>query len=192
MDLQKTDLTDRVVEKMTQYLEQEGIGLIDLDLSRNLITDEGLTMLSTSLKANQSLKYLNLKHNRIREEGLKTFAEYLTSNTTLLEVSLSENALSVQGIKHLSAFLPRNTTLKLLELVKCTLTDAGFSDFASALGKNNGIEILDISRNRDITDEGSLLTLAKSLRKNQSLKTLTLGGLTLRKTFCKDHLLPAL
>ena len=138
------------------------------------------------------MKFLNLRHNKIREEGLKTFAEYLSHNTTLQEVSLSENSLSVEGLKQLSKFLPQNKTLKLLELIKCSLTDSGFTEFANLMAKNKGIEILDISRNRDITDEGSLIALATSLRKNQSLKTITLTGLSVRKTFCKDHLLPAL
>ena len=105
---------------------------------------------------------------------------------------MSENSLSVEGLKQLSKFLPQNKTLKLLELIKCSLTDSGFNEFANLMAKNKGIEILDISRNRDITDEGSLIALATSLRNNQCLKTLTLTGLSVRKTFCKDHLLPAL
>ena len=63
-------------------------------------------------------------------------------------------------------FIPKNKTLKLLELIKCTLTDSGFTEFAHLLAKNQGIEILDISRNKDIIDEGSLIALATSLRKN--------------------------
>lgn len=42
INVSKTDLTDRVLEKMCAYLVSPGIKLVDLDLSRNLITDVGL------------------------------------------------------------------------------------------------------------------------------------------------------
>ena len=119
LNLNKTDLSDRVIEKMGLYLEQQDINLLDLDLSRNFISDEGIKVLSKSLMANKTLKYLNLRHNRIREDGYKIFSEYLTENKTLEELSLSENAISNEGIKHLSTFLPHNKTLKMLEMVKC-------------------------------------------------------------------------
>jgi len=33
--LQKTELCDRVIDKLAKYIEQEGILLADLDLSKN-------------------------------------------------------------------------------------------------------------------------------------------------------------
>ena len=35
INLQKTDLSDRVVEKVGKYLEQPGIALMEIDLSKN-------------------------------------------------------------------------------------------------------------------------------------------------------------
>ena len=49
INLHKTDLSDRVINSMVQYLEQHDINLIDLDLSRNLISDEGIKVLSNAL-----------------------------------------------------------------------------------------------------------------------------------------------
>ena len=49
INLHKTDLSDRVIINMVQYLEQNDISLIDLDLSRNLISDEGIKVLSNAL-----------------------------------------------------------------------------------------------------------------------------------------------
>ena len=139
LNLNKTDLSDRVIEKMGLYLEQQDISLLDLDLSRNFISDEGIKVLSKSLMVNKTLKYLNLRHNRIREDGYKIFSEYLSENKTLEELSLSENAISNEGIKHLSTFLPHNRTLKMLEMVKCQLTDQGFGEFGKAMADNKGI-----------------------------------------------------
>ena len=50
INLHKTDLSDRVVDKMGQYLSQQDINLIDLDISRNYISDDGLKILSQALK----------------------------------------------------------------------------------------------------------------------------------------------
>ena len=42
ISVSKTDLSDRVLEKMVNYLVSPGIRLVDLDLSRNQLTDVGL------------------------------------------------------------------------------------------------------------------------------------------------------
>ena len=121
INLYKTDLSDRVVEKMVKYLEQLDIGLVDLDLSKNAITDIGLKNLANSLKINRSIKYLNLRANRFHEDGLHEFVDYLSNNRTLQELSLSENSITNEGIKILSKFLPLNNTLRHLELARCSL-----------------------------------------------------------------------
>ena len=50
LNLQKTDMSDKVIDKMGQYLKQKDIMLKDLDLSRNHISDVGLKTLSLALK----------------------------------------------------------------------------------------------------------------------------------------------
>ena len=42
INLSKTDLSDRVMEKMCVYLSNPAIKLVDIDLSRNAITDLGV------------------------------------------------------------------------------------------------------------------------------------------------------
>ena len=50
INLQRTDLSDRVIEKMVDYLVQDDITLIDLDISKNHISDQGLKILAEALK----------------------------------------------------------------------------------------------------------------------------------------------
>ena len=50
---------------------------------------------------------------------------------------------------------------------------------------NEGIEFLDIAKNKDITDEISLVALCESLTINKKLQTLDLSGITVRKPFLK-------
>jgi hypothetical protein len=47
----------------------------------------------------------------------------------------------------------------MLDLGKNEFTDQGFEIFAQEIEKNKSLTTLDISRNKDINDEGSLVTL---------------------------------
>lgn len=192
LSLQKTDLTDKVIEKMGTYLEQPTVALLDLDISRNGITGSGLKILCESLKANRTLKFLNLSGNKIKDEGLEVLTEYLIDNKTLQELSLSNNAISNEGIIALSKFLQHNETLNRLELSKNFFTDAGFEVFAKLIESNQGLKYLDISKNKELSDEASLVTLAEALVKNHTLEVLDVGGLKIRKPYLKLHLAPAL
>ena len=63
INVSKTELSDRVVEKLVLYLANSECRLADLDLSRNTITDHGLVLIGNALLENTSLKYLNLSQN---------------------------------------------------------------------------------------------------------------------------------
>ena len=192
VNLQKTDLSDRVVDNLCRYLEQDGIELADLDLSKNQVTDAGLRALSESLKKNSSVKYLNLTSNKLKGEACEAFVELLQCNKTLLEAALGGNAISNEGVATLAQFLPHNDTLRHLDLSRNSFSDAGFNVFARALGENRGLAFLDIAKNKDVTDDGSLVTLCDSLAKNEKLRTLDLTGVQIRKPFLKQVFDPAL
>lgn len=88
--------------------------------------------------------------------------------------------------------LPINKTLKHLDLSKNHFNDTGFDTFATHLANNEGLRFLDIAKNRDVTDEGSLVVLADALTYNKHLKTIDLTGLNIRKPFLKMHFEQAL
>ena len=60
------------------------------------------------------------------------------------------------------------------------------------LAFNKGLKFLDIAKNKDLSDEASLVTLVESLEKNRALQTLDLSSLKIRKPFLKMHFEPAL
>ena len=91
-------MSDKVIDKMGQYLKQKDIMLKDLDLSRNHISDVGLKTLSLALKENTSIKFLNLGSNKIKEETMADMVELLSNNTTLEELSLGSNLINNEGI----------------------------------------------------------------------------------------------
>ena len=184
----KTELNDKVVEKLGPFLETPTLRLQDIDLSRNSISDLGIKTLSMCLRLNTSLKCIHLEGNNIKSEGCLALSDYLSSNTTLQELNLSGNRINNEGIAYLSQMLLTNRSLQFLDISRNQFNDQGFDVFAAGLEKNMGLEYLDVSKNKDISDEGSLITLAESLSKNRSLRTLDLSGIRLRKPFLKSHL----
>ena len=126
INLQKTDMSDRVVEKMCEYLCQPEITLVDLDVSKNHISDAGLILLARALKLNKSIKFLNLSANKIREDGLTELVEFLNENTLLEELSLGGNTINNEGIMILSKFLPHNQTLNHIDIGRNSFSDIGF------------------------------------------------------------------
>jgi len=107
-------------------------------------------------------------------------------NATLLEVSFGYNTISNDGLAQLSKFLNVNSTLRHLDLSHNSFNDSGFDIFAEALAHNNGLTFLDIAKNKEVTDEGSLVTLCHALTINKRLKTLDVTGLNIRKPFLKQ------
>jgi len=153
INLSKTDMSDRVVEKMCEYICQEDITLVDLDISKNHVSDAGLSILSRALKTNKSIRFLNMSNNKIREDGLNVLVEFLCENTLLEELSLGGNSINNDGIRGLSNFLPFNKTLRHLDIGRNTFTDAGFEQFGMAMAQNEGLAFLDIAKNKDLSDE---------------------------------------
>jgi len=184
----KTEINDKICESIGLYLSNNNCVLIDLDLSRNLITDVGLTTIMTNLITSCSLMYLNLSSNSIRDKGLLKLVEFLNKPKCILaELSLSNNKINNEGIEIFAGFLAKNQSLKMLDLSKNEFTDHGFEPFAVEIVKNTCLSFLDISRNKDLNDEGSLVALVQSIAYNKSIQTLDLTGIRIRKPFLKSH-----
>lgn len=193
ISVSKTDMTDRVLESAVNYFCAETSQIVDLDLSRNLISDTGLTAFSQALKHNKTIKYLNLGSNHIKEKGLEDLSEWLNEpECPIQELALSGNKINNEGIKILSETLGTNKSLKMLDLSKNEFNDHGFNSFALEVCNNHTLLFLDISRNKDLSDEGSLVSLAQSIAFNKSIQTLDLNGIRIRKPFLKGHFEPAL
>ena len=55
-----------------------------------------------------------------------------------------------------------------------------------------GIKYLKCGYNKELSETGSLIDLAKAVGDNRSLRALDLNGLRIRKNFLKNYMEPAL
>jgi Ran GTPase-activating protein (RanGAP) involved in mRNA processing and transport len=128
-------LDDQGLSTLAERLGQQKRGLVDLDLSTNLITRSGLrALVDNAATALSTLTKLTLSFNNI-DEGATFLAETLRLQT-----------------------LP---SLKCLCLQSCDISDDGFAALVSALEENDTLETIGLDDN-DISVRGCL-ALASSL-----------------------------
>ena len=102
------------------------------------------------------------------------------------------NKINNDGIIILADFVKPNQNLKMLDISKNSYGDIAFQSFAAEMGEHSTLTFLDISKSKELSDDGSLLTLAQQLQFNSHLQTLDLTAVKVRKPFLKNHLEPSL
>ena len=143
-----------------------------LDLSGNLIGDEGADRLSDALKVNTTLQKICLHVNAIREDGAKSLAGALTVNKTLQEISLFNNKIGDDGAKHLAEALVVNTALQTIHLAENNIGDEGAESLATSFIINKSLCSVYLGKN-EITNKGAQ-KLADALKHNCTIGALSL------------------
>ena len=118
INITKTEVNDKVCVHIGTYIKHQGLILKDLNISRNLISTDGLIALSLALKYNISIISLNLSQNYIKEGGIEELVIALNTNRILKELCLSTNKINNSGLSTLSGFLPVNSTLRVFDISK--------------------------------------------------------------------------
>ena len=82
----------------------------------NEIAVEGIVSISSTLKINQTLKYLDLSYNRIELEGSKWLSNSLLTNNSLKVLKLFYCHCSMEGVSHFGKVLKQNNNIQYLDL----------------------------------------------------------------------------
>ncbi|XP_070712057.1 ribonuclease inhibitor-like [Pempheris klunzingeri] len=145
--LSDCNLTARCCKYISSVLSLESSGLEELDLSRNVLNDAGVTLLSVGLRnPNCKLQSIILEECSVTKKGCQSLAGGLASNPShLKQLDLSKNTFHDEGLELLSEVLSK-CSLETLRLCDCGITG---KPLASALSFNlSHLKNLDLSRNR--------------------------------------------
>ncbi|KAJ3209699.1 hypothetical protein HDU67_005993 [Dinochytrium kinnereticum] len=143
--------------------------LRNLCLSGNTLGDKEAVHLAEGLRQNSTLQVLDVSHNTIGDMGAIALGAGLAGNDSLKELNLAWNHIRSRGIGGFLMHIKDNPVLSTLNLQNNGLGENGQAVGAYLL-KTNAIVSLDLSRTR-ITD-AALITIAKGLEQNYSIKDL--------------------
>jgi Ran GTPase-activating protein (RanGAP) involved in mRNA processing and transport len=136
------------VQLLTRLL-QPGSALTALNLSNNLVRNEGGKHLARELQTNDSLQKLSLRLNCLGDDGCRALLDAVGDNDTLLELSIGCNGAASASSTALAALL-RRTRCELRRL-DATNNEFGHDDiksFATSMYYNKSLVQLDLRQNR--------------------------------------------
>lgn len=198
------DLVRLFVEKLNKSELSESLNvrdtLIELDLSFNNITTEGLRLITQYFLADNTdghgnadgntaiLATLKVTSNKIRSEGARTLGRILKTNKSLVTLDMRMNRLEDAGGQLLLDGLCHNSTLKNLNLSSNSLSSLSANALAKVLEsahttsfsskKNddcaNELESIDVSSNEFV--EKDYMMLASAIQNTSQLVSLDLRG----------------
>mmetsp|Transcript_37196 Transcript_37196/g.68895 ORF Transcript_37196/g.68895 Transcript_37196/m.68895 type:complete len:666 (+) Transcript_37196:61-2058(+) len=93
---------------------------------------------SDAFRSKTALRVINLSHNLIGNDGAMAFSQALRHNTSLTELNLSDNEIGFEGMLTLMEGLKKNITLKRLGLVdniRRNLSRGEMAGFSYSVGR---------------------------------------------------------
>ena len=140
-----------------------------LDLHGNPIS-AGVVHIAESLNCNHSLREINLSDCRISEEGGKAIGDALMVNRSLQVLDLQGNLISA-GVVHIAESLNCNHSLREINLSDCRISEEGGKAIGDALMVNRSLQVLDLHGN---PISAGVVHIAESLKCNHSLLEINL------------------
>jgi Ran GTPase-activating protein (RanGAP) involved in mRNA processing and transport len=148
----------------------------EINLSDNLIGDEGAQWLKLGLSGNTSLKTLLLPRTGMTATGVKDIGTLMGELPNVETVVLSSSTVDSDGLTgEFCEGLSKNKSLKSLYLAVCRLGDKGIASLCAGPLKNHPtLEHISLNYNR--LEVGAAKNLATMLGTNQKLRFLDLCG----------------
>ncbi|XP_065900737.1 NACHT, LRR and PYD domains-containing protein 3-like isoform X3 [Dysidea avara] len=143
-----------------KIVKTSSASLIELNVSGNNISDDGMSLISSELQYNNILTELRVGFCRLSVKGAICISEVL-GKCSLQVLDISENEIGDGGITAIAGTLS-NSQISELYVWSCGIALTGARSLAVGLLVNNSVRILDVSYN-PITVEGARLILQSAV-----------------------------
>lgn len=163
----------RMGELWVEALEKNET-LVELDLSRNLLGDVNIAVLSRAMTKNKSIVSLSLAMNGLDQFGCRAVANLIRKTTTLQTLNLRSNCLDGSGFTRIAQALESNTSIKRIYAQGNTFGDEGAEAIACTLSTNN--TLLAVGLGLTGISEDGIQHIADMLSANKTLAELDLHG----------------
>ncbi|KAF9802567.1 hypothetical protein SFRURICE_013754, partial [Spodoptera frugiperda] len=179
LDLSENILCDEGIEYVIEQLNR-GAVFNRLILRRNFLTSACLRRLAAALECHDKIKYLDLSWNNfVAPFGPKALFRVLEESEVIAELDMSWTNLKLSTeLKHLFNI----RTLKKLNLSHNALTSASARVIARNLHISQGLDVLDLSSN-PFTPSDALFLLSKMKLVKVKLRELRLDDISVSKEF---------
>lgn len=177
-------------QKVGQWLNRNST-LIDLDLSNNQISDEGVESIVQGLINNTTLILLNLSNNEISTKGAQCVVQWLEKNFTITTLNLEYNQIDKAILNTINVLLIRNRLMKndprltMLDLYDSQIGNDEEQWIAQGLEKNTNLTKLDLRK--DKIDNQILGTINGFIFRNKLMKDPRLTELAAISSYINDN-----
>ena len=172
--LSKMEITNESAEKLAKVIECNVV-LEDLDISDNLLGDNGVCIISNSLKHNRTLQTLNISKNGISSDGAEKLADALVhkENCRLKKLNISENDISGPSIV---AILDSNSSLEELDVSNNNIDEdtLQFKEISRAIEDNTNLKCLKLMQRSLVNKQNFHNRILHAFNRNNTITTLTL------------------
>ena len=132
--------------------------LKNISLIGNFLNNEGIDIILSSLRINNSLKELSIGENRNNNaKGFKNLASYLRFNNSLISLEIKSSRLSDDVLRELAKTLRDNKKIISLNLIDNNLGYLTIIKFGLHIRKNDVINDIKMLLNKPIRDEQILI-----------------------------------
>ena len=76
-------------EKLSEVLHFDRHRIVKVDLKKNLISDDGISLIMPEIRRSKSIIELNLASNEISNEGMVVIFQNLADNQSVISLTLS-------------------------------------------------------------------------------------------------------
>ena len=162
----------RRVTTLVDVLERHSC-VAELSIVKCHLTADGISLISTALRANRGLTKLDLRLNSIGDDGARHLAEGLRRNPSLRGLNVTSTGLSGDAFVQLLRGLARSPSLTELNIGFNELLPAGCDVIAECLANNAPLRRLRM-RHNGVSSAGAA-AIFRALRKNSRLQTIDIS-----------------